>query len=170
MREDLLLLYKETLEREDKITMAHSIEMREPYLDTDVIRVALAMDIKLNVRDVNDGFGKHVHRKAAVKLGIPYEIAYRVKEAAQHGSGIHDVIKSIANENGYNESSVPDHYLKIISRRERIGSFKDMDTNMETIIFGYLSHMFRCTLIALQINNFFIVANKNNNHQYYSAT
>ena len=30
MREDLLLLYKETLEREDKITMAHSIEMREP--------------------------------------------------------------------------------------------------------------------------------------------
>ena len=122
MREDLLLLYKETLEREDKITMAHSIEMREPYLDTDVIRVALAMDIKLNVRDVNDGFGKHVHRKAAVKLGIPYEIAYRVKEAAQHGSGIHDVIKSIANENGYNESSVPDHYLKIISRRERIGS------------------------------------------------
>ena len=122
MREDLLLLYKETLEREDKITMAHSIEMREPYLDTDVIRVALAMDIKLNVRDVNDGFGKHVHRKAAVKLGIPYEIAYRVKEAAQHGSGIHDVIKSIANENGYNESSVPEHYLKIISRRERIGS------------------------------------------------
>ena len=26
MIEDLLLLYKETLEREDKITMAHSIE------------------------------------------------------------------------------------------------------------------------------------------------
>jgi asparagine synthase (glutamine-hydrolysing) len=122
MREDLLLLYKETLEREDKITMAHSIEMREPYLDTNVIRVALAMDIKLNVRGVNDGFGKHVHRKAAVKLGIPYDIAYRVKEAAQHGSGIHDVIKSIANDNGYNESSVPDHYLKIISQRERMGS------------------------------------------------
>ena len=102
---------------------------------------------------------------------FPYEIAYRVKEAAQHGSGIHDVIKSIANENGYNESSVPDHYLKIISRRERIGiALKDMDTNMETIIFGYLEPHVQIYLIALQINNFFIVANKNNNHQYYSAT
>ena len=28
MTEDLLLLYKETLEREDKFAMAHSIEMR----------------------------------------------------------------------------------------------------------------------------------------------
>ena len=30
---DIQLLYKETLEREDKNTMAHSIEMREPFLD-----------------------------------------------------------------------------------------------------------------------------------------
>src|SRR3712207_8971243 len=37
MTEDMLLLYRETLEREDKITMAHSIEMREPFLDLKVI-------------------------------------------------------------------------------------------------------------------------------------
>ena len=41
MTEDLLLLYRETLEREDKITMAHSIEMREPFLDMSVIRVSM---------------------------------------------------------------------------------------------------------------------------------
>ena len=39
MNEDIQLLYKETLEREDKITMAHSIEMREPFLDLKLIRL-----------------------------------------------------------------------------------------------------------------------------------
>src|ERR687892_2101238 len=65
MIEDLLLLYKETLEREDKITMAHSIELREPFLDPEVIKVALATSLRLNVRGGGDSFGKHVHRKLA---------------------------------------------------------------------------------------------------------
>ena len=50
MTQDLLLLYKETLEREDKITMAHSIEMREPFLDIEVIRCSMGMDLKLNIK------------------------------------------------------------------------------------------------------------------------
>src|SRR5207247_9954174 len=70
MTEDLLLLYRETLEREDKITMAHSIEMREPFLDMEIIRVSMHMDLKLNVKSGDDAFGKHVHRRIAQKLGI----------------------------------------------------------------------------------------------------
>ena len=50
MIEDLLLLYKETLEREDKITMAHSIELREPFLDPEVIKVALATSLRSMLR------------------------------------------------------------------------------------------------------------------------
>ena len=44
MIEDLKLLYKETLEREDKITMSQSIELREPFLDTDLIDTVLRID------------------------------------------------------------------------------------------------------------------------------
>lgn len=122
MIEDLLLLYKETLEREDKITMAHSIELREPFLDPQVIRTALSIELRLNVRGGHDTFGKHVHRRLAQKLGIPKEIAYRVKEAAQHGSGMHDVIGEIARKRGFEESTVPASYLEALSQRERIGS------------------------------------------------
>lgn len=122
MVEDLLLLYKETLEREDKITMAHSIELREPFLDPEVIRVALATELRLNVKGGHDTFGKHVHRKLAQALGIPEDIAYRVKEAAQHGSGIHDVIDAIARKRGFDGSSVPESYLDSLRLRERIGS------------------------------------------------
>ena len=122
MIEDLLLLYKETLEREDKITMAHSIELREPFLDPEVIRVALATSLRLNVRSGHDSFGKHVHRKLAQSLGIPKDIAYRMKEAAQHGSGMHRMLDAIARKHGFNDSTIPHNYLEELKMRERIGS------------------------------------------------
>jgi asparagine synthase (glutamine-hydrolysing) len=122
MIEDLLLLYKETLEREDKITMAHSIELREPFLDPEVIKVALATSLRLNVKSGGDSFGKHVHRKLAETLGIPGDIAYRIKEAAQHGSGMHGMLDAIARKHGFEDSTVPDIYLEELKMREKIGS------------------------------------------------
>src|SRR6188472_1058463 len=122
MTEDLLLLYRETLEREDKITMAHSIEMREPFLDMSVIRVSMQIDMKLNVKSGDDIFGKHVHRRLAQKLGVPRNIAYRIKEAAQHGSGMHGVFDAIARKHGFDETTISPRYLDILSSREKIGS------------------------------------------------
>jgi asparagine synthase (glutamine-hydrolysing) len=122
MTEDLLLLYKETLEREDKITMSHSIEMREPFLDMEIIRLSMQIDPKLNVKGNDDMFGKHIHRQTAQKLGIPKNIAYRIKEAAQHGSGIHDVFDSIARKHGFDESTISKQYLEILLSREKVGS------------------------------------------------
>ena len=122
MTEDLLLLYRETLEREDKIAMAHSIEMREPFLDMGVIRASMQVDIKLNVKSRGDAFGKHVHRRLAHKLGIPTNIAYRIKEAAQHGSGVHDIFDAIARKHGFDESTISKSYLDVLRSREKIGS------------------------------------------------
>lgn len=122
MTEDLLLLYKETLEREDKITMSHGIEMREPFLDMEIIRLSMQIDPRLNVRGDDDAFGKHVHRQTAQKLGIPRNIAYRIKEAAQHGSGMHDVFDSIARKHGFDEAAISKQYLEILISREKIGS------------------------------------------------
>ncbi len=122
MVQDLLLLYKETLEREDKITMAHSIELREPFLDPEVIRVALATDLRLNVKGGHDMLGKHVHRRVAQELGIPKDIAYRLKEAAQHGSGMHGTLDSIARKHGFDESAIPEGYLQVLKTRDKIGS------------------------------------------------
>lgn len=122
MTQDLLLLYKETLEREDKITMAHSIEMREPFLDIEVIRCSMGMDLKLNIKGASDILGKHVHRKLAQKLGIPKNIAYRIKEAAQHGSGMHNIFDMIARKHGFDESTISKKYLDVLQTREKMGS------------------------------------------------
>jgi asparagine synthase (glutamine-hydrolysing) len=122
MDQDLLLLYSETLEREDKITMAHSIEMREPFLDINLIKLSMQIDLKLNVKGGSDTLGKHVHRKLAQKLGIPKNIAYRIKEAAQHGSGMHEIFDSIAKKHGFDEFTVSRSYLEVLKHREKIGS------------------------------------------------
>jgi asparagine synthase (glutamine-hydrolysing) len=122
MIEDLFLLYKETLEREDKTTMAHGIEMREPYLDKQVIQTAFDINPRLNVIGPDDFLGKRVHRLLANRLGIPKEIAYRNKAAAQHGSGIHFIIDQMARENNFDESRISSGYLRELEKREILGS------------------------------------------------
>jgi asparagine synthase (glutamine-hydrolysing) len=122
MIQDLLLLYKETLEREDKIAMAHSLEMREPFLDSDVVKTATSINMNLNIVNNNDIFGKRVHRELAIRVGIPKHIAYREKQAAQHGAGIHGILAKIAEKNGFNKKVITKEYIENIAKREKLGS------------------------------------------------
>ncbi len=92
MWNDIKNLYKDTLEREDKITMYHSIELRVPFLDPEVIYTAMSMTMKLKIKD---GEVKYIHRKLAEKIGVPKFLAWRPKEAAQHGSNVHDELKKV---------------------------------------------------------------------------
>jgi asparagine synthase (glutamine-hydrolysing) len=94
--EDLTFLYTDTLEREDKLTMAHSIELRAPYLDRDVIQTAMRISPRLKLEGKKDTLRKRVHRQAAVELGVPPYLAFRVKDPAQSGSGIHGIVEKIA--------------------------------------------------------------------------
>lgn len=122
MIQDLLLLYKETLEREDKLAMSNSIEMREPFLDSEIVKTATSIDLNLNLADKNDIFGKRVHRELAIQVGIPKHIAYREKQAAQHGAGIHGVLSKIAEKNGFTNKLITKEYVENISKREKLGS------------------------------------------------
>ena len=96
----------ETLDRENKIARAHGVEMMFPYLDSKVVKLAASVASELKVTSENDRLGKHPHRQLAKKIGIPNKYADRNKEAAQHGSGIHSVLDTIAKRNGFNASLV----------------------------------------------------------------
>ncbi len=150
MVKDLLYLYKESFEREDKITMAHSIESRIPFLDPQVIRVAMRIDPTLKIFNGDDIFGKHVHRELAEEIGIPKTMAFRLKEAAQHGAGIHDIIDIIARGKGFTKELVRKFdYQLVLNSRERIGSsqrygylFGDEDSWVaENHVQMYLDHL-----------------------------
>ncbi|MBN1656688.1 MAG: asparagine synthetase B [Deltaproteobacteria bacterium] len=104
--EDAFLLYKECLEREDKIAMAHSMELRVPFLDPAVIAVAFAIAPELKIKRGGDALGKRVHREYCVSVGIPEEIAYRKKEAAQHGANVHTAFEELAQRLGLTDQDV----------------------------------------------------------------
>jgi len=121
--EDTLLLYKECLEREDKIAMAHSIELRVPFLDPEVIRVAFYISPRLKIVPGNDQLGKRIHRKYCRSLGISEEIASRKKEAAQHGANVHSAFEDLANETNITETMLKKAgYNHDVSITEKLGS------------------------------------------------
>jgi asparagine synthase (glutamine-hydrolysing) len=98
MWEDIDLAYDETLEREDKVTMAHSVELRIPYLDRNVVRCAMRISPQLKIKSGEDSIRKWVHRDVAAMLGVPHYTAYRTKDMAQSGSGVHDLIRKVAED------------------------------------------------------------------------
>jgi len=98
----------ETLDRENKIAMVHGVEMFFPYLDTEVVNVAMSVASELKVTSEGDNLGKHPHRQLAEAIGISEKYASREKIAAQHGTNIHGVLDEIARKNGFNPELVKD--------------------------------------------------------------
>ena len=121
--EDTLLGYKETFERENKIAMAHGLEMSVPYTDPEVIRVAFSISPELKIKRGNDRIQKRLHREYGVSIGISKEIAFREKEAAQHGANVHGAFEELANMTGVTEAMLEDAgYDPNVSVTEKLGS------------------------------------------------
>jgi len=98
----------ETLDRENKIALAHGVELLFPYLDTEVVNVAMSVASELKVTSEEDHLGKHPHRQLAIKMGVAEKYANREKLAMQHGTGIHGVLDDIARKNGFDPALVKD--------------------------------------------------------------
>jgi len=108
MYDDLARGDIETFDRENKVALAHGVEQLFPYVDTEIIKLAMSVSPRLKVTSDKDALGKHPHRHAARRLGLPAEYAYRGKNAAQHGTGIHDALDTIARKNGFTPQLIAD--------------------------------------------------------------
>jgi len=106
MWDDLIRGDIETLDRENKIARVHGADMMFPYIDLEVVNLAMSVAPELKVTSANDHLGKHPHRELAQVMGIPPEYANRTKDAAQHGMGIHGVLDGIARKKGFDEDKV----------------------------------------------------------------
>jgi len=90
---DVENLYHVNLERDDKVTMANSVELRVPYLDLQIINMAMNIPMQYKISGPDDRLRKCILREVASQLGVPPEIVKRPKKAAQYGSGIHKILK-----------------------------------------------------------------------------
>jgi asparagine synthase (glutamine-hydrolysing) len=71
-----LRLPEHLLMRVDKLTMAHSIEARVPFLDTDVVDFAARLPLEYKLKD---GVGKSLLKKAAEPY-LDHDMIYRPKQ------------------------------------------------------------------------------------------
>lgn len=102
LKEDILNLYHVNLQRDDAVTMANSIELRVPYLDPDIINIAMNIPMKYKINKKDDTLRKCILREVGAELGVPEEIVTRPKKAAQYGSGIHKMlVKKVLKEESF---------------------------------------------------------------------
>ncbi len=90
---DIANLYHVNLERDDAVSMANGVELRVPFLDKEVINLALDIPGKFKIKNNEDLLRKHIIRDLALDIGVPEYIALRPKKAAQYGSGINKKLK-----------------------------------------------------------------------------
>ncbi len=93
LRRSVQSMHNINLQRVDRLTMAHSIEGRVPFLDVEMIELAqtIAPELKLKRNGGPRRVEKWVLRKACEDL-LPEEIVWRDKEQFDEGSGTVDLL------------------------------------------------------------------------------
>ncbi len=93
LRRSVCSLHNVNLQRVDRLTMAHSLEGRVPFLDTELIDIAQRVPphLKIYREDRGQLIEKWILRKACEDL-LPTEIVWRDKEQFDEGSGALDIV------------------------------------------------------------------------------
>lgn len=93
----LRALYHQDLYRDGVVAAHEDAEIRFPFLDRDLVAHALSVPGDMKVRD---GTRKWILRRAAERLGVPDEVAWRGKTAAQYGSNFDKALGRLARDSG----------------------------------------------------------------------
>ena len=105
LRRSIATMHNINLQRVDRMTMAHGLEARVPFLDTAMIALAARLSPELKLRSGGgDLVEKWILRKAFEDL-LPHDIVWRDKEQFDQGSGTADLMQALAPRN--NATSAP---------------------------------------------------------------
>jgi asparagine synthase (glutamine-hydrolysing) len=88
-------LYNCNLQRCDRMTMAHSIEGRVPFLDREFIDLSFSVPNTMKIS--KDGVEKWALRKAFEDI-LPDNVAWRVKEQFSKGAGSSEMLAQLAEQ------------------------------------------------------------------------
>ncbi len=113
-------LFHRDLYRDDVVSMRNSYELRVLFLDHDLVEHALMVPEDYKMKE---GYRKYVLRKAAEELGVPEDVAWREKTAAQYGSNFDKAVERLAKDNGFDSKQgylnslreEPNHRLAVLT-------------------------------------------------------
>lgn len=91
----LKAMWSRDIVRDLTLSKALGFEALTPFLDDEVIKIAMGIDISKKINEVHK---KIILREIAEELGLPKEIAWREKKAAQYGSWFDKAIEKLARQ------------------------------------------------------------------------
>ncbi|MCD6414091.1 MAG: asparagine synthetase B [Candidatus Diapherotrites archaeon] len=87
-------MWERDITRDTAVAKAFNKGLRVPFLDEKVIAVSLGIPAERKIK-LEPPVKKLVLREIALELGVPKEVAWRPKKAAQYGSGVDKVIRKV---------------------------------------------------------------------------
>jgi asparagine synthetase B (glutamine-hydrolysing) len=94
----LFSMYSRDMMRDYPLADSLSCEIRTPFLDSSLIRLAMSIPVSLKI---DDSEKKIILRKSAIMLGLPEKFAMRKKKAAQYGSGFDKELQKLGKSHGF---------------------------------------------------------------------
>ena len=119
---DISRLPRRDILRDNTVAEAAGIKLAAPFLDPDVVELALSIPAVLKVREFDGELvGKYILRRAAESV-VPAEIAWRDKKAMQYGSGVWAALGRLARQAGFKkqDKGYIRKYLYSVAKENRI--------------------------------------------------
>ncbi len=121
LRRSICAMHNINLQRVDRMTMAHSLEARVPFLDTSMIALGAKIPVAWKLKEENGArVEKWILRKAFEDL-LPPEIVWRDKLQFDQGSGFGDLLTAtvtgLGRDIGANGARSPEerYYKKLLA-------------------------------------------------------
>jgi asparagine synthase (glutamine-hydrolysing) len=119
---DVARLPRRDILRDNTVAEVAGIKLAAPFLDPDMVELALSIPAELKVREVGGELvGKYILRRAAESV-VPAEIAWRDKKAMQYGSGVWAAMGKLARQAGFKkqDKGYIRKYLYSVAGKNRI--------------------------------------------------
>lgn len=95
-------MWKRDLVRDATVGKALGISVKVPFLDDELIKAAMGIP---GNRKISSEHRKIILREIAEEFGLPKELAWRPKQAAQYGSGFDKAMRHLAHKKGMRQSA-----------------------------------------------------------------
>jgi asparagine synthase (glutamine-hydrolysing) len=104
----LKAMWQRDLVRDAKVGEALGINVKVPFLDDELIKAAMGIP---GDKKITEEHRKVILREIAEELGLPKELAWRPKQAAQYGSGFDKAMRHLAHKKKMTQNEYATHLI-----------------------------------------------------------
>lgn len=116
MFKDVTNVHESNIERDVKICSYNDVELRLPFASLQLATFAMQLPTQLKFENAKGTARKLVLREVAHNLGLSQAIAQKRKKAVQYSTGVNDVIRNLAKDEGLSTSEFMERKLQAIRK------------------------------------------------------